>query len=205
MNIDERCPECGGRLKAGAQEDLCARCLLVAALRHSPADASEDLLEPGRRIAGIANSSNATVWPNRERNNSTMPLCQPKRPKGTKSRIWWLDFHSDGQCIRRIHCAAPNSEDRVQPGDERTPPLAAPHWPTSCRWHPLRNNEAPRSQRARQEPNGFQWCRDPSGRGRRNLTLAEMTSGSAPATTKSRFGDSAVLRRLRRAARIPRR
>src|ERR1039457_403630 len=143
--------------------------------------------------------------PNRERNNSTMPLCQPKRPKGTKSRIWWLDFHSDGQCIRRIHCAAPNSEDRVQPGDERTPPLAAPHWPTSCRWHPLRNNEAPRSQRARQEPNGFQWCRDPSGRGRRNLTLAEMTSGSAPATTKSRFGDSAVLRRLRRAARIPRR
>ena len=50
MNIDERCPECGGRLKAGAKEDLCARCLLVAALRHSPADASEDLLEPGRRI-----------------------------------------------------------------------------------------------------------------------------------------------------------
>lgn len=50
MNINERCPECGGRLKVGAREDLCARCLLVAALRHSPADAAEDLLEPGRRI-----------------------------------------------------------------------------------------------------------------------------------------------------------
>ena len=52
MNINERCPECGGRLKIGASENLCARCLLAAALRHSPADASEeeDLLEPGQRI-----------------------------------------------------------------------------------------------------------------------------------------------------------
>jgi WD40 repeat protein/serine/threonine protein kinase len=50
MNINERCPECGGRLVVGEREDLCARCLLAAALRHSPADASEDLLEPGQRI-----------------------------------------------------------------------------------------------------------------------------------------------------------
>jgi WD40 repeat protein/serine/threonine protein kinase len=49
MNIEEQCPECGGRLKAGAGKGLCARCLLSAALRHPPTT-PENLPEPGQRI-----------------------------------------------------------------------------------------------------------------------------------------------------------
>ena len=49
MNIEEQCPECGGRLRAGAGKGLCARCLLTAALRHPPAT-PENLPEPGQHI-----------------------------------------------------------------------------------------------------------------------------------------------------------
>ena len=50
MNVAERCPVCGGVLKAGSGEGLCARCLLAAALRH-PADIpAANLPAPGQQI-----------------------------------------------------------------------------------------------------------------------------------------------------------
>ena len=50
MNESERCPECGGVLKAGSGEGLCARCLLAAALLHPPPTAPENLPAPGQQI-----------------------------------------------------------------------------------------------------------------------------------------------------------
>jgi serine/threonine protein kinase/WD40 repeat protein len=50
MNAVERCPECGGRLKAGSGDGLCARCLLAAALRHPAATASDSPPVTGEQI-----------------------------------------------------------------------------------------------------------------------------------------------------------
>ena len=50
MNVEQRCPECGGRPKAGMGEGLCARCLLSAAMRHPATATLENLPAPGQQI-----------------------------------------------------------------------------------------------------------------------------------------------------------
>src|ERR1039457_3535793 len=50
MNVAEHCPECGGVLKAGSGEGLCARCLLTAALQQPAATAPDDLPALGQQI-----------------------------------------------------------------------------------------------------------------------------------------------------------
>ena len=46
----ERCPECGGRLMAGSQNGMCARCLLAAALRNPAPASCVALPAPGELI-----------------------------------------------------------------------------------------------------------------------------------------------------------
>src|ERR1017187_4122823 len=50
MNEAEHCPRCGGRLKASGDVDLCARCLLAAALEPPAPHPPPDLPAPGQRI-----------------------------------------------------------------------------------------------------------------------------------------------------------
>src|ERR1035438_10405550 len=50
MNEAEHCPRCGGRLKAGGDVDLCARCLLAAALEPPAPHPPPDLPAPGQGI-----------------------------------------------------------------------------------------------------------------------------------------------------------
>jgi tRNA(Ile2) C34 agmatinyltransferase TiaS len=49
MSESERCPQCGGRLSAGAAEGLCPRCLLTASLAQPPGTGLENLPVHGGR------------------------------------------------------------------------------------------------------------------------------------------------------------